>query len=110
MYSEQETFNLVWEGMRSQGFKPAQDDQGKCKYRINGLKCAVGHLIPDKLYRPGMEGTGVIDLHFAEIGLEKHNCNLLIDLQGAHDGADTAEEVEQSLRGVAADWDLRMPD
>lgn len=35
--------------------KPCVDAYGECKYRLDGLKCAVGALIPDHLYSPSIE-------------------------------------------------------
>src|SRR6188768_4097120 len=38
-------------------------DHEQCQYRgKNGLKCALGHLIPDSLYDEGMESKGVTAL------------------------------------------------
>lgn len=35
-------------------------NENECAYRgENGLKCAIGHLIPDDLYLPQFEGTGI---------------------------------------------------
>ena len=44
----------------------------QCMYRFEGLKCAIGALIPDDLYNPGMERLGVENvLHTFPI-LRKH--------------------------------------
>src|SRR5687767_5712675 len=52
---KQTIFNAMWTGLSGQGWKRSIAD-GSCLYRgPGGLKCAVGHLIPDALYDPGME-------------------------------------------------------
>jgi hypothetical protein len=94
-------------------------DSDGCKYRDpNGLKCAVGCLIPDNAYDPSfdeapdtrvsllwnnpqfraaLEAGGVPDTHDALI--------LLCDLQLAHDTADPSL-WQQKLRTLAKAYEL----
>lgn len=54
--THQEIFDFVWTKLCEQGAKSYEN--GKCRYRTSTrLKCAVGHLIPDDLYDPAMEGA-----------------------------------------------------
>lgn len=55
----QELFDRSVSGVIAQG-RQAKDTFAGCRYRTdNGLKCAVGQLIPDEDYSPAMEGAGV---------------------------------------------------
>lgn len=46
----QEAFDTMLAHIRKQG-KPAMSMEGICLYRKDGLKCAVGAVIPDSLYQ-----------------------------------------------------------
>jgi len=55
--TKQEMFDKAARGILDQG-GPSATDNGTCKYRCaNGRKCAAGHIIPDALFTPEMEGT-----------------------------------------------------
>jgi hypothetical protein len=63
--TKQEMYEIIRAGMLAQG-KPARSPEG-CKYRTReGLKCAVGMLIPDSEYSPSMEGKRPSELGFTE--------------------------------------------
>lgn len=50
-----ELFIKACKGIIKQG-KQSTNGNGTCMYRGEGnLKCAVGHMIPDKMYSPNME-------------------------------------------------------
>lgn len=93
MPTKQETFDTVARHLLDQGEK-AIDENGKCRYRTpGGLKCAAGCLIPQIIYKPSMEGTGVI-WHGPEIDPTPagkaiqgigHDIYLVYDLQRVHD-------------------------
>lgn len=67
------------------------DDNGICLYRgDNGMKCAVGQVLPDKFYDPEMEHKSVNALirEFSTIpAYISNNAELLSTLQQAHDYA-----------------------
>ncbi len=76
MKTKRKIFEIVKSHMLSQNQK-CQNDTGDCLYRHGTLKCAIGALIPDNLYRPEMDNVkylydtfGTID---SEIILVKHN-------------------------------------
>lgn len=95
-----------------------------CKYRgENGLKCAVGGIIPDDKYDPSIE-TYVLDRNMwaneeetlepgeiklkqilIEVGVEEENTDLLADLQTVHDSYQP-EEWERELANVAQEYEL----
>ena len=84
----QEIFNRIAEHLRTQG-RPALDEAGDCVYRgPNGLRCAIGAIIPDYKYRRSFEHKTINTLlprHFPR--WIKHE-ELLSDLQELHDNAE----------------------
>ena len=58
-----EVFDTVKAHLLAQNAQAISEFSGSCKYRTStGLKCAVGCLIPESLYRTGAEGWGVSSL------------------------------------------------
>lgn len=91
----QEIFDKVVDHLKTQN-KQAVDDEGDCLYRTQeGLKCAIGCLIPDEWYTPNMEIGGPITTNtlvkqvlsgFAGIDIFSEGVmNLLKSLQHVHD-------------------------
>lgn len=92
---------------------------GSCRYRgPDGARCAIGHLIPDRLYDPEMEYTSAggalanwpdLAEHFKDVPGE-----LLDSLQGAHDGAchadDFVSDFIRQTREIADEYHLTYPD
>ena len=57
--NRQEIFDTVANHLLTQK-EQSMDENGKCLYRgPNGLKCAIGCLIPDEDYSPTMEGIRI---------------------------------------------------
>lgn len=109
--NNQEAFDKAVSGVIKQGSK-SFTSKG-CKYRgPNGLKCAVGHLIPDYMYEKGMEmGIRYLyrDYPIIQRLFEDVNINMLIRLQIAHDNADEfnfVEEFKQKVLVFAEDYNL----
>jgi len=108
--TNQTVFNRVTKHLLKQGVKSKLG--GSCRYRgPNDTKCAIGCLIPDYLYKPGLEGASAfllmdfpkIKRHFAAVSF-----GLLSDLQNCHDW----EEVEywpERLRVIANKFKLTIP-
>ena len=88
--TKQDIFNTAANGLLKQGKKSG--DGFSCFYRgPNGLKCAIGMLIPDELYKARFEGqsageSGVINV-LIKIGVPNtiEYANFLENLQGVHD-------------------------
>lgn len=79
-----------------------------CAYRSpDGLKCAIGCLIPDSLYSPGMEGKS-IDALCEHFPLSDYIIpgRLAYTLQKIHD-ADEVHEWPKMLRLAAVEFGLR---
>src|SRR5579859_3315676 len=77
-------------GIVEQGGPAAEG--GTCRYRADsGWKCAVGQIIPDELYLPGMErevlspASGVGRMLMEHYGLSLPDISALRDLQKCHD-------------------------
>jgi hypothetical protein len=96
--SLQETFDYVVNHLRKQG---KQSLYGRnCAYRgENGLKCAVGVLIPDELYSVKFEGMKVCS-PFLESLLVGYNIYLLVALQELHD-CSSVEKWEAGFKRIA---------
>lgn len=70
-----------------------------CRYRNSeGMKCAIGALIPDELYSPSMEGCIARQLN-QRYNLWPEELNpLAADLQDIHDCRDVSSWKEELLR------------
>lgn len=98
MMTRQEIFyhvqrKLLQQGRRSTDANAGVHEGTSCVYRnIDGLKCAVGHLIPDDKYRSSFENTNFCEPMLAEAlksgGVDindKETRQLLRALQRVHD-------------------------
>ena len=112
--TDQELFDRVATHLLTQNRK-SQSLNGACQYRhYTGLKCAIGVLIPDELYRTAFEGQGIDTyarpsswsadiLHAA--GILESQVHLAKRLQDCHDDYEPHEWVYQ-LKTIAIDHDL----
>lgn len=107
----QETFDFVARALVAQG-KPAITDHTCCYRGDNNTRCAVGHLIPDDRYHPGLERRMATDRELVDILCDLgHSVDLCARLQSAHDSADDDERVwlkewAERMRGVADEFKL----
>lgn len=122
----QQVFDAALFGIRAQGYVPSKHpDTETCMYRSpDGLKCGVGHAIPDDVYDPRLDidddgvGTAVLELlnrnrqYTARLRrlFSKLNPDLLVELQVAHDGdlarSASAATWEASMQEIARDYGL----
>lgn len=125
MFTEQETFDKVWEYARKMT-QPSTEGIA-CRYRFedNGVvhRCLVGSLIPDEYYKPTMEGNscefGLVSEVLDKLG---YDTKFLLMCQLAHDsGVTSLKEGRSSLKGwhqrmmyelrhIAKSWDLTIPE
>lgn len=85
MYTDQQAFDIMVSHLRAQQCRSA-DEIRTCLYRgPNGLKCAVGVLIPDDQYSPAFEGWRVSEILDKVPALHGSNFKLLRDMQIVHD-------------------------
>lgn len=105
--SNQQVFDLVVTHLLTQG-RRAEDVAGGCMYRApEGMKCAVGFLLPDSEYRPEMEGEAAgsgsyITPVLQRIGVD---LDLATSLQIVHDKQHPSDWVAR-LRIVADHYRL----
>jgi len=105
----QPLFDKVLASMRLQGYVRSTGAAEACTYRgDDGLRCFVGHLIPDRSYRPDMEGSTVNMLHesgqvFSTLTYE--SLEFLEHLQSIHDD-EPPTRWEAALADLAEDYDL----
>ena len=94
---KQEIFDFVVTALAKQG--KLSTNGGFCRYRASdGSKCAIGHLIPDRLYRSEMEGCAIAWRGYSaylEIDEWRNNVSVdfLSDLQSVHDEAEINSET-----------------
>lgn len=109
--TEQEAFDTVVRHLFAQGRQSASGappNENKCLYRgPGGAKCAVGCLIPDRLYDPAMEDKNSEELvhgAFPSLGFLAPLSGILYDLQWVHDSDENwkdAARMKRALRRVA---------
>lgn len=121
----QRIFDKAFKGLQGQGFRRAYTGSS-CAYRVPGtdMKCAVGHVLPDDVYDPIMEGDDVAFLlaggghrHRFEASQDPAAKDLLgadelflCELQDAHDESYSAYTMKVLLKSVAANWELTVPE
>ena len=116
MNPNQALFNAAYLGLKAQGFEKSKDDIN-CLYRgPNGLKCAIGHCIPDERYDREMDNPdndtslgynppvqAVLDDLYPGYDL-----NFACRMQRIHD--DTPGVIMQTcLESLAREYDLEVP-
>lgn len=113
--NDQEAFDLATRHLLTQKQRSATPRPGskdRCLYRApDGCKCAVGALIPDDIYEPGMDdGDSGIDDVISRFPVIKElfanvSMNLLAELQNIHD--DTPPRLwAEELRHLASEYGL----
>lgn len=109
----QEAFNIAATHLLNQNQQARKPGNVACSYRaeVDGkvLKCAVGALIPDEVYKPEMENKNILGLtlNFPEVcePLKDVPKALLRDLQYLHDTSQP-RYWRQGLRDVALRYSL----
>lgn len=117
MYTKQSLFDTVAKALLAQGGPAYNTPKAICMYRTpEGRKCAAGHIIPDALYRPELEGRAIetllsptrydlITLTLPEVPSEL--VTFLRDLQRAHDSSIARIEAP-THDGWLARWKQEM--
>ena len=115
--SAQEVFDIVVNHLFTQG-RPAYDGVQGCMYRApDGLRCAVGVLIPDDLYYKSLEKNQsdcvIQDFFDEDLADWREHKNLLRRLQDIHDNCLKTKEgtfnlafLDMDLRNAAANFSL----
>lgn len=104
----QETFDRVVTHLRKQGRKSVDPSTHRCMYRgPDGLKCAVGALIPDEKYSAVFETKGTLWSPIRSVLLELgHDPTLCNSLQLVHDSV-SVDNWESHFEIVADKYHLK---
>lgn len=131
--TNQEAFNIMVRHLRRQQHKCFGDD-GECAYRGNdGDMCAVGVIIPNKMYDKSFEGSRILDILThdfcdddddymyyklsikAKIKIKQLkkflsdvDTNMLIDIQLIHD-CERVSSWDRYFEKVAVKYGLQLP-
>ena len=107
--NNQEAFDIMVNHLRKQNKKAVKidiDGTTKCVYRgSNGLKCAIGCLIPDDEYSPLIERKGVRSLVIPT--LRNLDREFLAEMQETHDFY-SPEDWEKRFRYIAKEYHLTL--
>jgi hypothetical protein len=109
--TRQEIFDKVATHLLTQGRRSMNEAGISCAYRgEDGLKCAIGVLIPDDQYKPSFEGYSVDGGFHGETILNAANVawddrHFAGELQGIHDKV-RPEDWARELHLVAAKFHL----
>jgi len=124
MYNSlQEIFDASYKGMAKQGWDRSLSPGGTCLYRSgNGLKCAIGVLIPDDIPVKEVGGVhslfarnkAVVDLFLDHDDITEVAYTKLVffltSLQNAHDNCSFPYlSIQQNFEWVANRYDLSIP-
>jgi len=113
----QKIFNEVRAHALKQQKRAIRDYDGTCMYRApNGLKCFIGAVFPDEIYKPEMECMGIHALvrdypeihEFFEVEREE-DTQFLSNLQCIHDSV-IVEQWEENLKDFAKRYGLEVAD
>ena len=112
----QKIFNKVYIGLARQGFKRSDDD-GNCAMRgADGRRCAIGQLIPNRLFNEKFNyGTSVDELPKSVLAYIIGNSDIASDtdflhlLMSAHDDSHGAKDMKENLIAFAGARDLTVP-
>lgn len=105
-------FLKAYRGLKKQGFVQSRNGNTRCQYRgLEGLKCAVGHLLTDRAGRifdnymllPGSKGFR-IEGHKPSVP----QIDFLEDLQRVHDGNSIPEDMKKGLLTLAKRYGVRV--
>lgn len=121
-FDKQAAFTTIMTKLRIQGERSVIEVENDslnakvvCRYRgMNGMCCAIGHLIPDERYDPKMEGEpasfsivrNVLSDLYGEI--DQDTSEFLCDVQDAHDyHFGTLAQFERRMKVLALRYSLQ---
>ena len=113
--TNQELWDANWQWFIVKGRKRSVGPNGQCLYRgPRGTKCGIGIVIPDDLYRKGMEGMAIEDncANYPEVSvfLAGVDPTFAVLIQKAHDDARNKEDQKRRLLTLAENYDLTLPE
>ena len=116
MLTNQKALNRSIKALRKQKKKVAKLQGGNlmCFYRgLDGCKCGIGWLIPDKCYKKAFEGASIgllmeIYSQTQIFGEKVENIQFIMKLQRVHDSL-AVSEWEDGWIKLATEYKLRIP-
>ena len=111
----QELFDKMWKGLEGQGWKKSATSEGGCTYDNGaGLRCAVGHCIPQKRTRnrldnfstssiKGLASSGKVVIESPKV------LQFLTDAQSAHDDVYNCKRRKERFTWLAEEYNLTIP-
>ena len=110
--NDQEAFDKMVRHMRLQGEK-CTDETGNCVYRgLDGMKCAVGAIIPDTEYRwefdNSIESSQIENIIDQIPSLRDVDLDILMEMQYIHDSLPN-DRWEANFESIAKSHGLEMP-
>lgn len=109
--NNQQAFDLMVTHLRNQKLRSAIYDGHNryCVYRSpDGLKCAVGVLIPDEFYDSNLEGQPASSLTNLIPFLQNVDKYFLDKMQEIHDFR-SPNNWEEAFEDIAFEYDLKIP-
>ncbi len=107
--TNQEAFETMVRHLRRQGKRSVRIGAYTCLYRgPNGLRCAVGCLIPDDQYKRSLEGKAASCIANKVPALSDIGPGLLSEMQSVHDDLDVSQ-WEEGFKDVAQVFSLTLP-
>ncbi len=113
--TNQTAFEIMVNHLLNQGEKSYDNSTlATCVYRNpDGLKCAIGAILPDELYNSTMENklAHALIKDYPAIGKlwENLSINLLAKMQYIHDSRNV-DEWYNEFKAIADDFNLSMPE
>lgn len=118
--TEQDVFNSMWTRFVVNKEPLSQSEQRGCMYRLNlmasdPVRCGIGGVIPDEVYRPAFEDIGIRDLlmnyNYEDLRGVFNSCDpaKLQGLQECHDYAHNQAELECRLTIHALEHGYTVP-
>lgn len=108
--NNQQAFDIMIQHLRQQGQPSKEEGSSRCLYRgPDGLKCAVGALIPDNIYSRHFEGLDIHDAATQYPAIRKlfegMDYTLLGAVQFTHDTY-PVDKWEEAFRNLAQRFGL----
>jgi hypothetical protein len=111
--SLQELFNIMWNGLKAQGWKMSIDTVGGCSYRSEIGACAIGYCIGDKTAKYWDDMSPIqnttIEKILAGVSLPVKRRTFLVRAQEAHDGSNDPSDMKSRFIELADTFDLTIP-
>ena len=115
-------FRMAYDSIIKQGMQCSSENQktnqlqtegyGSCKYRLYGLKCFAGHIIPNEEYNKSMEGSTLSNIEWFKNRYSKEELVLLRCGQRAHDlsGLNFIVNFRKTCKRISEDYGFSLQD